>query len=158
MEVHERADGLVVVNDAYNANPDSMRSALETLARMGERAGRRTIAVLGEMRELGVSSEEEHRAVGALAQRLAIDEVVVVGDGARAIHEALLSERGDDGTTRHVDTVERAGEWLRQNVAGPDVVLVKASRAGRFERVADMLLGDDPENPRGNDRREESGR
>jgi UDP-N-acetylmuramoyl-tripeptide--D-alanyl-D-alanine ligase len=158
MEVHERTDGLVVVNDAYNANPDSMASALETLARMGERAGRRTIAVLGEMRELGASSEEEHRAVGALAQRLAIDEVVVVGDGARAIHEALLAERGDDGTTRHVDTVERAGEWLRQNVAGPDVVLVKASRAGRFERVADMLLGDDPKNPRGNDRREESGR
>ncbi len=158
MEVHERADGLVVVNDAYNANPDSMASALETLARMGERGDRRTIAVLGEMRELGASAEEEHRAVGALAQRLAIDEVVVVGDGAQGIHEALLEARGDDGTTRHVDTVERVGEWLRENVAGPDVVLVKASRAGRFERVADMLLGDDPESPRENDRREESGR
>ncbi len=143
MEVHERADGLVVVNDAYNANPDSMASALETLARMGARADRRTIAVLGEMRELGASATDEHRAVGALAQRLSIDQVVVVGDGARAIHEALLAERGDDGTTRQVETVERAGEWLRENVAGPDVVLVKASRAGRLERVADMLL-DDP--------------
>jgi UDP-N-acetylmuramoyl-tripeptide--D-alanyl-D-alanine ligase len=140
MEVRERADGLVVVNDAYNANPDSMASALQTLARMGESAGRRTIAVLGEMRELGESADEEHRAVGVLAQRLGIGQVLVVGAGARAIHEALLAERGDDGTTRHVDTVDRAGEWLRENVAGPDVVLVKASRAGRFERVAEMLL------------------
>jgi UDP-N-acetylmuramoyl-tripeptide--D-alanyl-D-alanine ligase len=141
MEVHERPDGLVVLNDAYNANPDSMASALETLARIGERSGRRTIAVLGEMRELGASAEEEHRAVGALAQRLGIDEVVVVGDGARAIHEGLLQGPGADVSTRHVETVERANEWLSENVAGHDVVLVKASRAGRLERVADLLLG-----------------
>ena len=153
MEVHERADGLVVVNDAYNANPDSMVSALETLARMGERAGRRTIAVLGEMRELGASADEEHRAVGALAHRLGIDEVVVVGHGARGIRDALVEQRGEDGTTRQVDTVEGAGEWLSENVAGPDVVLVKASRAGRLERVAEMLLGDAP----GTDVGEESG-
>jgi UDP-N-acetylmuramoyl-tripeptide--D-alanyl-D-alanine ligase len=153
MEVHERADGLVVVNDAYNANPDSMASALETLAGMGQRAGRRTIAVLGEMRELGASAEDEHRAVGALAHSLGIDHVVVVGAGAHAILEGVLAERGDDGTTRQVDTVERAGEWLRENVAGPDVVLVKASRAGRLERVAVMLLGDDPGNDLGEEAR-----
>jgi UDP-N-acetylmuramoyl-tripeptide--D-alanyl-D-alanine ligase len=144
MEVHERADGLVVVNDAYNANPDSMVAALETLARMGTRGERRTIAVLGEMRELGASADDEHRAVGELAHRLGIHDVVVVGEGAHAIHEALLQRRGEDGTTRHVETVERAAEWLRDNVAGPDVVLVKASRAVRLERVAEMLLGDDP--------------
>jgi UDP-N-acetylmuramoyl-tripeptide--D-alanyl-D-alanine ligase len=144
MEVHERADGLVVVNDAYNANPDSMRSALQTLARMGKRADRRTVAVLGEMLELGASSAEEHAAVGRLAHELGIDQLVVVGDGARGIHDALVEQRGQDGTTRRVDTVEQAGEWLRENVAGPDVVLVKASRAGRLERVAEMLLGDDP--------------
>ncbi len=97
------------------------------------------------MRELGASAADEHRAVGALAQQLGIDEVVVVGHGARAIHDALVEERGEDGTTRHVDTVEQAVEWLRDNVAGPDVVLVKASRAGRLERVADALLGDDRE-------------
>ncbi len=154
MEVHERADGLVVLNDAYNANPDSMASAVQTLARMGERGGRRTVAVLGEMRELGASADDEHRAVGALAQRLGIDEVVVVGHGARAIRDALVEERGEDGTTRHVDTVEQAVEWLRDNVAGPDVVLVKASRAGRLERVADALLGDGP----GADLGEEAGR
>jgi UDP-N-acetylmuramoyl-tripeptide--D-alanyl-D-alanine ligase len=144
MEVHERPDGLVVVNDAYNANPDSMVSALETLAWIGRRGGRRTIAVLGEMRELGASAEEEHRAIGALAHSLGIDEVVVVGEGARAIHEAVVDARGDDSTTRRLDTVVQAGEWLRDNVAGPDVVLVKASRALRLERVAETLLREDP--------------
>ena len=65
----------------------------------------------------------------------------MVGAGADGIREALVAARGEDGTTRQVDTVERAGEWLRENVPGPDVVLVKASRGGRLERVADMLIG-----------------
>lgn len=144
MELHEREDGLVVVNDAYNANPDSMRAALETLARMGRRPGegdrRRTVAVLGEMRELGVDSEEEHREVGRLADRLGIDVVLVVGEAAQGVSDALVELRGADERTRHVNTTAQAGEWLRENVAGPDVVLVKASRGGRLERVADALV------------------
>jgi len=68
MEVHERADGVTIVNDAYNANPDSMRAALKALATMGR--GRRTWAVLGEMRELGPESVTEHDAIGQLAVRL----------------------------------------------------------------------------------------
>ena len=143
MEVTERADGLVVVNDAYNANPDSVRAALETLAAMGERSGRRTVAVLGEMRELGADAAAEHRAVGALAHRLAIDAVVVVGAGAEGIHEALLEARGDDGSTRRTTTLDEAWAWVRDNVAGPDLVLVKASRAGRLERLAELLLAGD---------------
>ena len=138
MELHERADGVVVVNDAYNANPDSMRAALETLARMGTR--RRTIAVLGEMRELGESSSQEHRTVGAAAHALGIDQVVVVGEGARGIRDALVEARGEDGTTRQVDTVDEAAAWLSENVAGSDIVLVKASRSGRLERVAELLV------------------
>jgi UDP-N-acetylmuramoyl-tripeptide--D-alanyl-D-alanine ligase len=139
MELHERADGLAVINDAYNANPDSMRSALETLAHIG-RSGRRTVAVLGEMRELGGTAEEEHRQVGLLVGQLGIDVVVVVGPGARGVYDALA----DDGraTTRYVETATEAGEWLRENVAGPDVVLVKASRSGQLETVADLLVGD----------------
>ena len=141
MEVHERPDGVVVVNDAYNANPDSMRSALETLARMGGR--RRTVAVLGEMRELGGTADDEHRAVGHLARDLGIDEVVVVGEGAVGIHTALLEESHATPTaTRHVATVDDAVAWVRENVRGPDVVLVKASRSGRLERVAEQLLAD----------------
>ena len=147
MELHERADGLAVVNDAYNANPDSMRSALETLARMG-RAGRRTVAVLGEMRELGGSAEEEHRAIGALAARLGIDVVLVVGPGADGVFDAFVEARGDDGSARRVEGVAEAALWLRDNVAGPDVVLVKASRSHALERVAAALLAhDDGEEP-----------
>ena len=139
MELHERSDGLVVVNDAYNANPDSMRAALETLAGMGSRSGRRTVAVLGEMRELGAGAEEEHREVGRLAHRLGIDVVLVVGDGARGVYDALVDVRGEGDATRHVGTNDEAGDWLRKNVTGPDIVLVKASRSGRLEQVAEML-------------------
>ena len=153
MEVHERADGLVVVNDAYNANPDSMVSALETLARMGERAG-------GAPSPCSARCASSVRAPTTSTARSvpwptgsASTSSSSSAHGARGIRDALVEERGEDGTTRHVDTVEGAGEWLRENVAGPDVVLVKASRAGRLERVAEMLLGQDP----GTDVGEESG-
>ena len=149
MQLLERRDGLIVINDAYNANPDSMQAALHTLSRMGG-SGRRTIAVLGEMLELGGEADAEHRKVGLLADRLDIDVVVVVGQGATGVHDALVELRGSDTRTRHVDTTTQAGEWLRENVAGPDVVLIKASRGGRLERVADMLLDDqDHERPDG---------
>jgi UDP-N-acetylmuramoyl-tripeptide--D-alanyl-D-alanine ligase len=159
MQLLERTDGLVVVNDAYNANPDSMRSALETLAAMG--SGRRKVAVVGEMRELGAESAEEHRQVGLLADRLGLDVVVVVGSGAKGVYDALGEARSETqgetqgetegggtdvarSTTRHVETTTQAGEWLRENVAGPDIVLIKASRSERLERIAEMLI-DDPE-------------
>ncbi|MGN6782847.1 MAG: glutamate ligase domain-containing protein, partial [Marmoricola sp.] len=131
MELHERADGLVVVNDAYNANPESMRAALETLAELGRRSGRRTVAVLGEMRELGDDSPRAHAEVGRLLDELHIAEALVVGAGAAAIVGRA---------TRQVEGVDEAVSWLRQNVRGTDVVLVKASRAARLERVADALL------------------
>ncbi|MGN6253101.1 MAG: UDP-N-acetylmuramoyl-tripeptide--D-alanyl-D-alanine ligase [Marmoricola sp.] len=133
MELRQRPDGLAVVNDAYNANPESVRAALETLAELGRRSGRRTVAVLGEMRELGEDSERAHAEVGALLDELGIDEAIVVGPDAAAV-------RGR--TTRHVEGVDEAVSWLRQNVRGTDVVLVKASRAARLERVAEALVPD----------------
>lgn len=141
MELRERADGLVVINDAYNANPDSMRAALETLAEIGRRSGRRTVAVLGEMRELGETSDAEHADLARLRRELGIDALVVVGEGARAICEA------DDTATFH-GSVPEAVLGIRNNVVGATgqrtVVLVKASRAAGLERVAEALLdGDD---------------
>jgi len=141
MELSERADGLVVINDAYNANPDSMRAALETLAGIGRRTGRRTVAVLGEMRELGEAAEEEHRAIGRLVRDLGIDELVVVGEGARA----LLT---DNESAAFAGSVAEAVAAVGKNVRGSEVVLVKASRAAGLERVAHGLLthtGDDME-------------
>ncbi len=81
MEVTERADGVTIINDAYNANPDSMRAALKALVAMGR--GRRTWAVLGSMLELGDESTTEHDAIGRLAVRLNVSRLVVVGDTAR---------------------------------------------------------------------------
>ncbi len=149
MEVAERADGLALVNDAYNANPDSMVAALRTLARMGQRGDRRTVAVLGEMRELGSAADEEHRAVGEAADDLGIDVVLVVGHAARPAYDVLVERRGADGSVHHLETAEDALSWLGENVAGPDVVLVKASRAAQLEKVAHALLADGsgPEGP-----------
>ncbi|MCW2785722.1 MAG: murF [Marmoricola sp.] len=135
MELHERPDGLVVINDAYNANPDSMAAALATLARIGRQTGRRSIAVLGEMRELGDASHAEHLAVGELARELGIDTVIVVGEGARGIGEA-------DDTALFAGSVQAAADAVRNNVDGTEVVLIKASRAAGLERVAEALLAD----------------
>lgn len=132
MERHVRDDGLVVIDDAYNANPESMAAALHALAGVG---GHRTIAVLGEMLELGDGSHDAHVEVGRLAAELGVDRVVAVGSGAAGIAEGA----GDLGTAV-ADVDEALGElsaWL----APTDVVLVKASRGVRLERVTEALLG-----------------
>jgi len=114
--------GGFVVNDAYNANPDSMRAALEHLA---ERAGpRRRIAILGEMAELGASSGDYHRSIGELARRLGV-EVVGVGDAARAYKPAAW-----------VPDANGALEHARARLGPGDAVLVKASRAVGLEGIA----------------------
>jgi UDP-N-acetylmuramoyl-tripeptide--D-alanyl-D-alanine ligase len=131
MEVTERADGLTVVNDAYNANPESMRAALRAL--MDLSGGRRTWAVLGEMRELGPAADDEHAAVGQVAVELGVDRLVLVGHQARA-----MAAPGSDAVM--VGDVEAAVDVLVSQVGAGDVVLVKASRAAGLERVAAALL------------------
>jgi len=143
MEVVERADGVTVVNDAYNANPESVQAALETVAAMS--GGRRSWAVLGEMRELGAAAATEHARVGTLAVRLGLSRIVAVGDGARGISDAAR-ETPVPGTTYlgeepvFVSDVDEALTLLREQVRPGDVVLVKASRAAGLERVALGLL------------------
>ncbi|GEP37122.1 UDP-N-acetylmuramoyl-tripeptide--D-alanyl-D-alanine ligase [Nocardioides psychrotolerans] len=144
MELHERTDGLLVVNDAYNANPASMVAAIGALAAIGDRAGRRTVAVLGEMRELGADGVAGHREVGRSAGAHGIDVVVVVGEPARGIADGLADR--DDW---HGEVIVTAGRddalaWLRENAVATDVVLVKASRGAALEVVADGLLDEDP--------------
>ncbi|MPZ62059.1 MAG: UDP-N-acetylmuramoyl-tripeptide--D-alanyl-D-alanine ligase [Propionibacteriales bacterium] len=139
MEVHERADGVTVVNDAYNANPDSVRAALHTLVALGG-GERRTVAVLGEMKELGAAAAEEHTAVGRQAARLGVARLLVVEEGARAIHTGAELEGYRNGESVFVPDVDAAIERLREDVGVGDVVLVKASRAAGFERIAEALL------------------
>ena len=155
MEVTERADGVTVVDDSYNANPDSMRAALKALRAMaGTTAGalptgkpgdeprgrRRVWAVLGAMGELGESSREQHDALGRLAVRLDIDRLVVVGPEAGGIHAGAVLEGSWGEESVHVPDVDAAVRLLNERVAPGDVVLVKASRAARLDRVADALL------------------
>jgi UDP-N-acetylmuramoyl-tripeptide--D-alanyl-D-alanine ligase len=149
MALHERADGLVVVNDAYNANPASMAAALDALAAIGGRAGRRTVAVLGEMLELGESASTDHLEVGAHAARLGIDVVLTVGDAAAEIAAGARRTPGWTGTTVLTAGREQAADWLRHNVVAPDVVLVKASRGAALEHLADGLAQEQTEHQEG---------
>jgi UDP-N-acetylmuramoyl-tripeptide--D-alanyl-D-alanine ligase len=126
MEVVDRADGLTVVNDAYNSNPESMRAALAALAALG--AGtRRTWAVLGTIAELGDETAASHAEIAALARSLGIDRLVSVGTA-------------DYPGARRTAGVDEAVELLRAEAVPGDVVLVKASRAAGLERVAEALL------------------
>lgn len=140
MELAERPDGLVVLNDAYNANPESMCAALETLAGIGARTGRRTVAVLGQMLELGDGAAEAHRSVGAYAARAGVDVLLAVGDDAARIAEGFTAV-GGGGVSSTTAGRDEAIEWLRHNVSAADVVLVKASRGAALELIADDLTG-----------------
>jgi UDP-N-acetylmuramoyl-tripeptide--D-alanyl-D-alanine ligase len=140
MEVTERPDGVTVVNDAYNANPESMQAALKALVAMA--GGRRTWAVLGEMRELGDASAADHDALGRLAVRLDVNRLVAVGPAARAIHLGAAHEGSWADEAAWVPDIEAALDLLRAQLQPGDVVLVKASRAAGLERLAEVLVAE----------------
>ncbi|MEV0169689.1 UDP-N-acetylmuramoyl-tripeptide--D-alanyl-D-alanine ligase [Streptomyces sp. NPDC050803] len=139
MEVTERPDGVTVVNDAYNANPESMRAALRALAAMGN--GRRTWAVLGKMAELGDEALAEHDAVGRLAVRLNVGKLVAVGGREASWLQLGAYNEGSWGEESvHVSDAQAAVDLLRSELRPGDVVLVKASRSVGLESVAQALL------------------
>lgn len=137
MEVTRSPAGTVIINDAYNANPESMDAALTALATMAD--GRTSWAVVGEMREIGEASAREHRRVGERVAELGIDRLVVVGEGARPAVGGAEGALGD--RVAWVPDVEAAIALLGPAVGPDDVVLVKASRAIGLERVAVALCG-----------------
>ncbi|WP_293786136.1 UDP-N-acetylmuramoyl-tripeptide--D-alanyl-D-alanine ligase [uncultured Aeromicrobium sp.] len=134
MERRVRADGLTVLNDAYNANPESTAAALRTLAALAPDG--RGVAVLGAMLELGDRSEDHHEAIGRLASSLGIGRVLVVGEQAAPI------ARGAGSIAEVVPTADAAVRKLMDSLRSDHVVLVKASRGERLERVAEALLAD----------------
>ena len=142
MHVESRADGLLVVDDAYNANPESVRAALDALAVIGAKRPGRTWAVLGEMRELGADSADLHAAVGRHAATLGIDRLIVVGDRAEAIAAGAKSVSEWSGTVELVADADLAAALITPIVEAKDVVLVKASNALALWRVADSILAD----------------
>jgi UDP-N-acetylmuramoyl-tripeptide--D-alanyl-D-alanine ligase len=138
MQRHDLPNGITIVDDSYNANPDSMRAGLRALAAM--RGTRRTVAVLGEMAELGATSGQEHRAIGALAGELGISVVVAVGekaarftgDGAEAV----------EAVTYRVADAQAASRLLDDLLLAGDVVLVKASRSAGLQTVVHHVLNE----------------
>jgi UDP-N-acetylmuramoyl-tripeptide--D-alanyl-D-alanine ligase len=139
MEVTTRRDGVTVVNDAYNANPESMAAAFRAVVTMA--AGqRRTWAVLGPMGELGEDSTAEHNEVGGLAVQLGVDRLVVVGEQARALYDGarLAGSRGKESVL--VPDVDAAVALLGDELRPGDVVLVKASNAVGLWQVAETLV------------------
>ncbi|MFI5731472.1 UDP-N-acetylmuramoyl-tripeptide--D-alanyl-D-alanine ligase [Kribbella sp. NPDC051587] len=140
MEVTERADGVTIINDAYNANPESVRAALKALVAIGRARGARTWAVLGPMGELGDSHTEEHDGIGRLVVRLDVQRLVVVGEEARPIHLGASLEGSWGNESAYVDTMDEALELLGKELQRGDVVLVKASRYVGLDKLATALI------------------
>jgi UDP-N-acetylmuramoyl-tripeptide--D-alanyl-D-alanine ligase len=139
MEVLEAGD-ITVINDAYNASPDSTAAALKTLAQIVP-AGRRSVAVLGEMAELGEFADEEHDRIGLLAVRLNIGKLIVVGDRALRIHASASREGSWDGESVHVGDPDAAYDLLREELRPGDVVLVKSSKSAKLRFLGDRIAG-----------------
>ena len=138
MQLLPGVNGSHIINDAYNASPDSMKAALQTLATIG-RQGHRTVAVLGEMAELGKYSVDEHDAIGRIAVRLNIDQVVVVGEGAKIIHMGASQEGSWDGESKFFASISDALPYLRGLLGVDDVVLVKSSNSAGLRVLGDAL-------------------
>jgi len=140
MELGVTESGLTVINDAYNASPDSMRAALQTLAQLGRISGKKTVAVMGEMAELGEFSAHEHDAIGRIAVRLNLGQVVVVGKAAKLIHMGASQEGSWDGESQYFDEISNALAYLREMLTGDEIVLVKSSKSANLRFLGDDLL------------------
>ncbi len=137
MEMINRPDEITIINDAYNANPVSMRSALMALGDIAR--GKRTIAVLGEMAELGPISEQAHREVGRMAVDYGTDILITVGRKARKIAQAAREKGLPRGSVYAVERVDKAAEILRAIIEPGDVVLIKGSRFLGLEKLVEMV-------------------
>ena len=131
MEVHRRADGVTIINDAYNANPESVRAAIEALAYLA-RDGR-AFAVLGHMAELGETSRASHEEMGAFAARAELAGLIAVGPEAEPLLAGARQVRSWPGEALAVTDGAAALEALANQLKPGDVVLVKASRAAQLE-------------------------
>lgn len=137
MALTDRPDGVAILDDSYNASPESMAAALRAMMEMAE--GRRTIAVVGEMLELGEESRTAHTQVGRLAAGLGIDRLVVVGEGARPAYDVAVREGAIE--VDFVGTVDDAAALLAEELAPGDLVLVKSSHGSGLWELADRLVG-----------------
>ena len=143
MERIERPDGVSIINDAYNANPESMRAALVTLAELGLGAdgapGRRTWAVLGEMLELGDDSIHQHDLLGRMAVRMNIKKLVVVGRGAKPAYNSAVLEGSWGDEAFYVEDVDEARALLQEQLQPGDIALFKSSNGAGLRFLGDEI-------------------
>jgi UDP-N-acetylmuramoyl-tripeptide--D-alanyl-D-alanine ligase len=133
MEIHE-LPSLVLINDAYNASPEAMAAALQTLVLFAQERGGESWAFVGKMHELGESSSADHAAIGTLASELGIDHLVCVG-----APEYAASIPASSATTVHRCADIAAAVEIAKNLNKGDVLLVKASRSEKLELLADAI-------------------
>lgn len=138
MEVADRADGVTVINDAYNANPDSMRAAFASLGVLGQ--GRRRFAVIAALRELGDESATLNRELGRLAGGAGLDGLVVAGPDAEPVLSGAMEAGPPGSRIVHVEDAEAAAAELAGWLRPGDTVLVKGPRAMELQRAAELLL------------------
>lgn len=119
-------EGITLLDDTYNANPESVEAAIDTLAEMQVPEGSQRIIVLGKMGELGAHAESAHARIGKLASAKGL-RLIAVGEGAEGIAEA--------GGAPHFNDIHSAADWLRENSRPGDVILFKGSRTAAIEKV-----------------------
>ena len=143
MQVEVNRKNITVINDSYNANPESMKAAIRTLKQAG--ADKKTFIIVGEMLELGSDSKQMHEEVADLIQKLDVKKTLVVGNGAKIVSD-YLSNNAYKGRLEFCMDIDSAISKTKEMVEINDVVLVKASRAIGLERVANALMNDFSEN------------
>ena len=143
MQVEVNSKNVTVINDSYNANPESMKAAIRTLKQAG--ADKKTFIIVGEMLELGSDSKQMHEEVADLIQKLDVKKTLVVGNGAKIVSD-YLSNNAYKGRLEFCMDIDSAISKTKEMVEINDVVLVKASRAIGLERVANALMNDFSDN------------
>ncbi len=130
-------DGVKIISDCYNANPDSTRAALDLISDM-KTTGRK-IALLGDMYELGLESENYHKEIGAYAAEKDIDLIITTGTFSEAIISGAKQKGISEEKCRNFPSIEKTSEFLIKNIMKGDLILVKASRKARYEEVIKKL-------------------
>ena len=138
LEIQSNRDGVKVINDTYNANPQSMEAALRVLKKV---KGHRKIAVLGDMYELGIYEEEGHKKIGTIAHDLDVDLLIAVGKLGQLIGLGALEAGLEKSRVLIVETNALAIKALQNIIAKDDVVLVKGSRGMKMEEIVQELMG-----------------
>lgn len=138
MELVQLADEILLLNDSYNANFESMQAALLTLKKIGD--NKRKIAILGEMRELGEKRQEFHNLIGRLAAEINVDQLLVTGEGARELVVGANSVATWSGEATFHENNATLASYAKELIRPSDVILIKASRASALEAVAQELI------------------